>query len=296
MPNERGFQVQSKSFKTDTEELKIFYVAAEYPSQQAAADAWHGAEEQTGQGDRISLFRMGDPDRDQGIVVALSEDQEQVEKAASSLAVAGLPFEIDDDLLQRLVLRRARTTVEGARGRTSGPVSQRAHYGEPGAVLDSSGQMRPLKGDAKDRENHAAEVIEGAVRGVFPEALARGEELSPLALAVAPNEQLVPIVCDTEDRDEWIGVLELLIARIKPTEFAYAAPALYWEESGDQLEVADSVIIASFNRQGRDQTIRIDIVDGGTGLAGKSIDLSENLDDPVLDRIAQAMQGVETEG
>lgn len=163
-------------------------------------------------------------------------------------------------------------------------IHQRAHYGERGAVLDARGQMRPMP--------NALVEIERAVRLIWPEAVARREEFPPLALAVSGKGESILILCELGSRPEWIEALRKVIEQVRPYQLAYAAPALYWEQRGERMTIADGLVLVSFNSRGRERVLRIELAGDGRTLAENAVEVDASVEDPDFQAIEQAMRAL----
>lgn len=121
-------------------QLDCYAVARAYPTPREAKRAWEQLEERSRGGD-LSAVRVIDPATGRHVVIALGELEEPIKRAARRLARSGVPWELDDDIVQRLALRRARVLSACSEGKTGGYVNQRARYGDGGAVIDRQGQL-----------------------------------------------------------------------------------------------------------------------------------------------------------
>lgn len=125
---------------TVLDRLDCYAVARCYATAREAKRAWEKLEERTRGGD-ISAVRVIDPVTSRHVVVALSEHLEPIERAARRLARSGFHWELADELLERLALRRLRVLSDCSDGKTGGYVNQRARYGDTGALIDRRGRL-----------------------------------------------------------------------------------------------------------------------------------------------------------
>lgn len=125
---------------TVLDRLDCYAVARCYATTREAKRAWEQLEERTRGGD-LSAVRVIDPGTGRHVVVALSEHPEPIKRAARRLARGGFHWELADELLERLALRRLRVLGACPEGKTGGYVNQRARYGDTGALIDSRGRL-----------------------------------------------------------------------------------------------------------------------------------------------------------
>jgi hypothetical protein len=122
-----------------------WWTCASFPSAQKARSAWQRVERKTRSGGDLGLYRHGPEGPRQGtLVTALGLDRAKVERAAKLLS-DGVDERLPPDLVEAMVIRRARVVVEAAQAdAAAGRI--RIRRPESGAVLDSEGRMHERGG------------------------------------------------------------------------------------------------------------------------------------------------------
>lgn len=114
-----------------------YLLSREFPTALAAKHAWerleHATRKQTGS---LGLYRHKLPDGSRDFVTILSTERDQVVRAGRRLTF-GEPFELPDDEVDALILRRARYVVEHHDGTRQRDVIRRPE--NRGAVITRSG-------------------------------------------------------------------------------------------------------------------------------------------------------------
>lgn len=121
-------------------EHRWYAVCVEFPSAFAARTAWEQMDRKLGPGS-LGIYRHGPADDPGRIVSAVSLSRDEVRKALRFLR-AGSDYQLDEETLQALILRRARVVLDAAeRGIDSGRLKWRRPE-DAGAVLDKrTGEM-----------------------------------------------------------------------------------------------------------------------------------------------------------
>lgn len=122
------------------QKVEIHYASFAYPTDLAAAKAWERASRKSKVGQGVSVYRL--PNGGVPLVVALSEEEDDVLPMARAIAPTGVFRELDQATLLNLVMRRGRVA---ATNDTPGDSKQQMRYGSAGALFDQLGQARPAK-------------------------------------------------------------------------------------------------------------------------------------------------------
>ena len=121
-----------------------WWTCAHYATAQAAKRAWERVERKTRSTGELGLYRHGPVDDPGSCVTALGLDRGAVERAAKLMS-DGTDERLPPDLVEAMVVRRARVVVEAARAdREAGRILIRRP--ESGAVLDRRGRMHDRGG------------------------------------------------------------------------------------------------------------------------------------------------------
>jgi hypothetical protein len=121
-----------------------WWISARYPTAQMAKAAWERVERRLARGS-LGFYRHGTTDAMGCEVTAVSIKRDEVERCVRLLR-DGQDNPLDDELLDSMIVRRARVVVEevAKHGDVSGRVKTR-HPEDAGAVLDRQGVMHPRK-------------------------------------------------------------------------------------------------------------------------------------------------------
>lgn len=117
-----------------------FWCSARYPSALMARAAWERVERKLPRGS-LGIYRHGARDDPGVLVTAVSLERAEIERCARVLR-DGVDERLDDELLDLLIMRRARVVIEateGGRRDASGRIKIRRP--ESGATLDREGVM-----------------------------------------------------------------------------------------------------------------------------------------------------------
>lgn len=133
-----------RPWRANTELPPWWWTCGHYPSALAAKRAWERVERKTKRGGELGLYRHGPTDDPGSCVTALGLDRGAVEHAAKLMS-DGDDQRLPSDLVEAMVVRRARVVVEAARADAdAGRILIRRP--ESGAVLDERGVMHERGG------------------------------------------------------------------------------------------------------------------------------------------------------
>jgi hypothetical protein len=122
-----------------------FWTCAAYPSATAARRAWERIERKTRGGGELGLYRHGVPGREGRLVSAVGLDRAAVERAAKLLS-DGVDERLPSELVEAMVIRRARVVVEAAAAYPNRTGRIKIRRPESGARLDQRGVMHDEPG------------------------------------------------------------------------------------------------------------------------------------------------------
>lgn len=120
--------------------VKLFVIAAEYPTAVGAQAAWKRVERIRTRSDDVSVVRLKRETGPGSVIVGLAEDEAQLRPLRRQLAQGGLPHVPDERTLMMVYMRRGRVAQENSP--RPGGIKQKASYGEDGATISVDGQVR----------------------------------------------------------------------------------------------------------------------------------------------------------